>query len=119
ARAPACQAREPLDARALIRTQRRLDLRADARDDPRARCHAAPERAERSGRFDLRLLLAEPDQRIARQARNTQRAGRAAVAHLEDRRLRARQRLAQRLLDAHEAARSDRYIAPSLADRRQ
>jgi len=122
ARAPARQAREPLHAGALIRAQRRLELGADARDDRRARGDAAAERAERSGGVDLRLFLDEPHQRIARQPRNVQRprrAGRAPFAHVEDRRLGARQRLAQGLLDAHEAARADRHVATSLADRRQ
>ena len=46
-------------------------------------------------------------------------AAQSAFAHLEDRRLGARQRLAQRLLDAHETVRADRQVAPPLADRRE
>ena len=120
--APQCASRAShCDAGALVGPQRRLQLGADARDDRRALAHAAAQRAERRCRLDLRLLLDQPDQRIAGQPGNVQRARRSgsAVAHLEDRGLGARQRLAQGLLDAHEAVRADRHVAPLLADRRE
>ena len=113
-RPPVRQPGQPDHARLLVRTQPLGQRGRQARARHVSLLHPPPQGLEGGALLDLRLLLHQPDQRIAGHAR--QLDGPPVVEH---RRLGPLQRGPQGLLDPDEAAGADLHVTAALPDRRQ